>query len=535
VPDLIQSDLPVHLRDRGASARNETIAGRLFPNASPLERVGILCLVLLGVALRFRQYVFNRSLQFDEANLALNVAYRNIWTLLTEPLMYVQTAPPGFLVAVRVTAGALGPFDWAFRLVPFIAGVSVVLLAVLLARRELTSTAARLTFVGLVALSPVLIFYSSEFKQYSSDALAAIAILTAFSYRSSPYGTWLLAGTGFVALVWSLPAVFVAAPTGLFLLYEAVHSRRYNQVLLVALAWLAGAVLHGTHILQVGIHHEFMMGFWRKFGGFPPSPINSIAAMLWYPEAFLRFVYMAFKTPHFAGPHSDKALSSPAGFGLAIALAASLALAFIRRRPMGLVAAAAILLTLVASAFEIYPFSTRLVLFLVPLAFFIMAAAIDAVDFKLGWLPASLCALPLFLVMLPVNLAVLVNPEPPLATEFKKALRIVARNSISDDVLAIEPWSGRVFKFYRRDRAPKLPTFVLNQLDTADSMLKQAEELLAYAKRKGYSRVWYLETKPVSPNATRLIEEVGDKTPIVFTWRRGGTRLVVFDLAEKPQ
>jgi len=506
----------------------------LSPNASPLERVGILCLVLLGVALRFRQYVFNRSLWFDEANLALNVAYRDIWTLLTEPLMYLQTAPPGFLVAARAMAVALGTFDWAFRLVTFIAGVSVVLLAVLLARRELTSTAARLTFVGLVALSPVLIFYSSEFKQYSSDALAAIAILAAFSYRSSPYGTWLLAGTGFVALVWSLPAAFVAAPTGLFLLYEAVHSRRYNQVLLVALAWLAGAALHGAHIMQVGVHHEFMMGFWRKLGGFPPSPLNSIAAMLWYPEAFLRFVYMAFKTPHFAGPHSDEALSSPAGFGLAIALAASLALAFIRRRPMGLVAAAAILLTLVASAFGIYPFSTRLVLFLVPLAFFIMAAAIDAVDFKLGWLPASLCALPL-LVMLPVNLAVLVNPETPLATEFKKALRIVARNSISDDVLAIEPWSGPVFEFYRRDRAPKLRTFVLNERNTADSMLKQAEELLAYAKREGYSRVWYLESIPASPSATRLIEEVGDKTPIVFTWRRGGTRLVVFDLADKPQ
>ena len=164
---------------------------------------------------------------------------------------------------------ALGPFDWALRLVPFIAGVSVVLLAVLLARRELISTVARLTFVGLVALSPVLIFYSSEFKQYSTDALAAIAVLMAFSYRSSPYGAWLLAGAGFVALVFSLPAVFVAAPAGVFLLYEAVRSRRYKQLLLVGLAWLAGATLHGAYILQAGVHHEFMVAWWREHDGFP--------------------------------------------------------------------------------------------------------------------------------------------------------------------------------------------------------------------------------------------------------------------------
>jgi len=522
------------MRDRGSSARNTALVGKASPSGSRLELAGTLCLVLLGIALRLRQYVHNRSLQFDEANLALNIIHRDIWTLLTEPLAYVQSAPPGFLVAVRAEAVVLGPFDWALRLVPLAAGILLVLLAILLARRELTSTPARLTFVGLVALSPVLIFYSSEFKQYSSDVLATIALLTAFSYRSSPYGTWLLAGTGFAALVCSLPAVFVAAPIGAFLLYEAVNARRYDQVLLVGLAWLAGAALHGAYVLQAGVHHDFMMGFWRKYGGFPPSPLNSIADLLWYPQAFLRFIYMAFKTPDFAGPHSDEALSSSVGFGLTIIFTASLALAFIRRRPMDLVAAAAILLTLVASAFGIYPFSTRLVLFLVPLAFFILAAAIDAVDFKLGWLPASLCALPLFLVMLPVNLAVFANPETPLATEFKKALRIVAQKSVSGDALAIAPWAGRVFEFYRHERAPKLRTFVLGETKKASSMLKQAEGLLASAKRKGYSRVWYLETIPMAQGVDQLIRELGKETPVVFTWKSGGTRLVVFDLTEGP-
>jgi len=123
-----------------------------------LEFIGILFLVGLGISLRLRQYLFNRSLWFDEASLSLNVVDRNVTTLLTEPLAYIQTAPPGFLVAARSMVVALGPSDWVLRLVPFIAGVSVVLLSVVVARRELTSTVGRWTFVGLVSLSPVLIY-----------------------------------------------------------------------------------------------------------------------------------------------------------------------------------------------------------------------------------------------------------------------------------------------------------------------------------------------------------------------------------------
>jgi hypothetical protein len=236
---------------------------------------------------------------------------------------------------------------------------------------------------------------------------------------------------------------------------------------------------------------------------------------------------MAFKTPAVAEPSSNAALSSLTGLGLALVFAVSLALAFIWRRPVGLIAAAAILLTVIASAFEIYPFSSRLALFLVPLAFFTIAAAIDVADFRLGWLTASLCALPLFLVMAPVALKVLVEPQAPFATNFKEALQIVSQNSIAGDALAIEPWSGSVFEYYRRFHAPELRTFVLDYGDALHSMQR--------VEREGYHRLWYLESTPVDPNAAHLIEAVGKKVPIVFSWRRRGTRLVVFDFAVRQQ
>jgi hypothetical protein len=274
--------------------------------------------------------------------------------------------------------------------------------------------------------------------------------------------------------------------------------------------------------------YEFMVSWWRGYDGFPPYPPTSIADLLWYPNAFLRFVYMAFRAQAVVAPGSNDALSDPAALGLAIALAASLVVAFIWRSDVGLVAAAAILLTVIASAFEIYPFSTRLVLFLVPLAFFTMASAIDVVALKLHWLAASVCALLLFSTMAPVALQTLIEPQVPLAKQFKEALHMIGQNSIEGDALAVEPWTGRVFKFYRRYRAPKLPTFMVHHGDGATSILERA-------KRDHYRRIWYLESAPVDPSAARLVEEVGSNTPIVFDWHSGGTRVVLFDFAARPQ
>ncbi len=52
--------------------------------------------VIFGVVVRLVQYLNNRSIWFDEANLALNIVNRSYFQLLS-PLDNNQAAPPGFL------------------------------------------------------------------------------------------------------------------------------------------------------------------------------------------------------------------------------------------------------------------------------------------------------------------------------------------------------------------------------------------------------------------------------------------------------
>src|SRR5690349_16373561 len=79
----------------------------------------VVALVILGIGLRIVPLAQNRNLWIDEAMLALNLVDRSPRQLL-EPLDWNQGAPVGFLLMVKGTIAALGPGEWALRLVPFL-------------------------------------------------------------------------------------------------------------------------------------------------------------------------------------------------------------------------------------------------------------------------------------------------------------------------------------------------------------------------------------------------------------------------------
>ena len=68
-------------------------------------------LVMLGVILRFRQYLVNRSFWADEASLAVNLVNHNFSELL-QPLDYQQAAPIGFLYIEKTLITIFGNHDY---------------------------------------------------------------------------------------------------------------------------------------------------------------------------------------------------------------------------------------------------------------------------------------------------------------------------------------------------------------------------------------------------------------------------------------
>lgn len=211
-----------------ARARSSLASFRARP---PLEQTvwGLTVLiVLLGIVLRMRAYVIDPpSLWLDEA------AWTN-W-LLTIPLLKQEIRPIGFMALSRALAQLFGPYEATMRFLPWISGIGSTLLAAPLARRLFNTDAARLLFVAIVALHPIAIDFSSEFKPYSTSLLAHLMLLwLVLRYVKSRSGrdlAWALAAAALGSL-FTLDLVFAYPASFLVLAWEARREPR-------KLAWIA--------------------------------------------------------------------------------------------------------------------------------------------------------------------------------------------------------------------------------------------------------------------------------------------------------
>ena len=496
------------------------------PRAFALGNWLLVLLIAAGIALRFRQYLFDRAFWLDEVKIGLNIRDNSLVELLTVPLAYKQSAPPGFLIWARgtwVALGSLGPSEMVLRTLPMTAGILILVLAYVLARRELKSFAAQVTFVGLTALSPILIFYSSEFKQYISDALFALAILVAVAYRHTRYGTWILAGAGFVAIVGSLPAVFVAAPAALLIFYEALRSGRWRQVFIVGAAWIFAAALHGAYILQAGVDRGYMVRSWAAKGSFAPLLPGSLADLQWYPAMFSGLTHLIFGEVGRAANSINASWFHPLGWPLMLILPIAAIAVLLSRRWTAIVAVGAIFTTLLASGFHAYPFVGRVIVFLLPVAMFIIAAWVDDLDRIAGPLLASMAALLLLSLVIPRDVKQARNPYTK--SDMRGALEAVNQRFKEGDAIII--WNGRLYHYY----AYKLTAPDIFVVEVSPNM--QASAIMEKIKSKGYRRAWFVSAHKTG-TISGLIKEIARSAPISFEWRARGTRAVLFDLTAVP-
>jgi hypothetical protein len=93
--------------------------------------------VALGVLARLRQWLGGRSLWLDEVLIADNIVHRGFGELATAPLLHFQVAPVIWLEVEHLATVLFGDGERALRLVPLLAGLGVVWLSWITARRLL--------------------------------------------------------------------------------------------------------------------------------------------------------------------------------------------------------------------------------------------------------------------------------------------------------------------------------------------------------------------------------------------------------------
>jgi hypothetical protein len=319
--------------------------------------------VAFGLIVRLVQYLSNRSLWEDEANLALNLVNRS-YTELLQPLDYNQAAPPGFLWIEKAAIQFFGNTEYALRLFPLIAGSVSLIAFYQLATRYAVGVAVPIA-IALFACLKYPLYYASEVKQYSSDVMVALLLaLWLIPLRNQKLDRLQLLRLGLLGagLIWlSHPAVFVLAgiETSYFLI--AANKQRWAMLvnrLPLYLTWLLSFA--GLYFLTIRstLGNETLTDSWGT--RYP----NSLVDVLWLLDAFGRFFY------------------NPLGFlgitdGIAIlSFVVGCVVYYRRNRVMLLVLMAPMLVTIAASYLEQYPFRERLVLFLTPFAILIIATGV---------------------------------------------------------------------------------------------------------------------------------------------------------------
>lgn len=444
---------PIQARTRHVTREENNVASvtdRFLSHPRRLSDLALIAIVAAGGALRGAQYLSGRSLWHDEALLSLNIVDRPIDHVLGR-LEFAQAAPWVFVAFEWVVGHVAGYSEESLRFLPSCAGIAAVGVFAALARRVLDPWPAAIAVLTL-ALANGLIYYSSEFKPYSSDVLVTcVLLLLATSVLGRTVTTrqaLALGAAGLFAMSWSYPSVFVGGGATVAVLASVRAGPdvgRAGTRVLTSLVWcVAIAVLVvDAKSRTATVRDEF--GVDSQY--FASTPATGPAVGRWLDvDGLDRLGSELFQG---LGLAQDRPLSHISKLVAVAAVVGLLRLA--RRRPtVAILVALPFLLTLLASQLRVYPIIERTTLFLLPCLALLVAEGI--------WLPARIgrrhvgvlvaAASAGALLAFPVYSAAYHVIHPRAKEEIRPLLDAVGRAWEPGDTLYLHAGAQYAFRYY---------------------------------------------------------------------------------------
>lgn len=441
-------------------------------------------LIGIGWLARIGQYAANRSLWQNEAYLALNLITRSYGELLNQ-LDYHQNAPIGFLLIVRWFIEMFGASEYVLRLFPLVCGLLSVILFAAVVKRVLPREAAYCS-LALFALSDSLIYYSSEFKQYSTDIMATLLLflvtLWLLEKRSSfAFLCYTVVGA---AIIWlSHPAVLVLSGFGLSVFAHFLAQRAWRPLIALCFAiggWLISFAFEYSYFLVAPVVNKGLRASFSSFFlSFPPTSVKEL-------YAYLKFFLLMF----------DENLGLPFVGIAALFFFLGVAALWRHGNAGSWLTLPPILMTLMISLLNIYPSRGRLVLFLVPMFVIVIGAGAGSMWTRVrGAYPTfGLVALGL-LFFYPVFLSTYhLIGKPRIRQELRQILTSARDRIQAGDTIYVDINARPAFHYYAE--ALHLPANLeVIRKDDRDAIFDYVSDLEEF---RGRPRVWFVFTSSVS-------------------------------------
>jgi hypothetical protein len=396
-----------------------------------IEEIVIALILTAGVLNAFVQFIYNRSLWIDEAMLALNIIDRTYFELL-KPLDYAQVAPILFLLIEKFFSTLLPNTEYGLRIFPFLCFLSAIYFFYKIIKRQFRNTYAIIIALSLFVFNAVFVYYSSEVKQYMAD----VAVLLAFfylilkDYQQEKNRYYALGITGVISIFLSNVAPIILFTGGVYMLYNHFFSsKQYKIIPLFAVfaTWLAAFSVDYYFFIHDHPTREYMIWYWSDRKAFLPYGSISDAFTFLNRERFLIFNSLSSKLYDHTLP--SKILEFTLLFSF---LTGVINLIRKRRTEILILTCTPLLLHLLLSAFQLYPFESRLLLYTYPGIIILCSSGFKLIIKKIASV-LKIKKYPVLIVLFPVLFFLVVCPVKIKRQEIKESIKYIRENEFGNE------------------------------------------------------------------------------------------------------
>ena len=416
----------------------------MYAKKFSIEQITIAILLGLGILLPLIQFLYNRSLWLDEAWVALNIIHKGYFELL-KPLDYVQVAPILFLIIEKFFSTLIPNSEYGLRLFPLLSYWASLFFFYKTIKILFNNKIATIFALSLFVLNVMLIYYSSEAKQYMSDVLVYTGTVYFIlkDYRNERTKLYILSIVAALAIGLSNVAPIILSVAGLYLLYEQFYLKKQkNGITGLAIVFIIWLTLFTVYYYFFIFNHpakELMNSYWTWMSGFLrfDSPGNFVSS--------LNYMVRSTILKMFSFQIVLKVIA-------AILLIAGI-FSIIRKKQTGLaiLACSPIIIHLLLSGLRLYPFSLRLVLYLQPALIFICTAGfmhiITWLSFRFKSLnPKLFCLTPIIFLF-----SFQEFPAKHVAEfmEVKETIKYLKENVSDNETIYVYWFAGPSFQYYQ--------------------------------------------------------------------------------------
>lgn len=391
-------------------------------------------IICLGIYFRINQYLQNRSLWLDECFFAYSVFNNELLNNL-QFQKYHQCSPIGFIFIEKIITLLIDHSEYSLRLFPLVCGIASILFFYKLLNYFYKGIAVYIPLL-LFCFSRQLVYYSSEAKQYSSDVLFTIILiilgLKLQQSNTSKRTKVLIMLLSFISVFFSLTSVFTLAAITIFFLLRYLYqkeSTNKTENIIFSLGWIISSLVYLISKEELYLKNTYLHQYWQN--GYITENASAINI---FRDAF-----------YFIGFRNFNLDFSVFVIGL-IAIV-------VRRKIIGVYLSTPFFLLTICSFLKLYPATGRLILFITPIIYLIIAESISfIISSRFKFIKIWGYCLVLFFTLSPTLLFITEINSPLMRREdIKKCLEYINKEKRLDDIVYLQHFSQYCFKYYAKD------------------------------------------------------------------------------------